>query len=273
MKETSLPLRHFVFQSLVFCIVSNGVNGSTMLTLFDANVDSVGVVTPDAGDQTFNEVAFLQDFPSLGPVSSVRLDYSNDQRLYAVIDNESIIYEIDTQTGALAGTFDVGVPLEGVAALDGGQLFVNWEHNGIISVDFDAQTSDVVATYSHPIDIDGIDFDGLGNLIGSDINESGSLYEIGLDGSGISLLGHFPNISAGDITYSIEDDRMLFLAQDTQQLWSLEMIGGSPSGSLTYLKDIPAPGRALGLAYIPEPATIVLISPMVFSSIFRRKRG
>lgn len=245
---------------------------SSLFTLFDTSLDSLGVINTVPSNSSYLEVALLQDVPSLGDVAAVRMDFSADGRIFAVLDNQTVIHEIDAQTGVHLGSFDVGVPLEGIAALENGQIFVNWEHHGILDVNYDARTSNLAVSYADPIDIDGIDFDSSGNLIGSDLNESGMLYRIDLNGNSITPAGQFSNISAGDITYSPTDDTVYFLAQDTQELWQVPWLAGSPSGPLSLTKDIPSPGRALGLAFIPEPSTVMFFSltPIVCLRMRRR---
>jgi len=244
---------------IIACVGQQASASINILTLIDKNWDVLGQFSSDASDPDVDEVAILSNMPSLGGTTGARIDLAADARLFAVLDNRTVIHEIDPETGWHLDSFDVGVPLEGLAALPDGRLFVNWEHIGILDVDFDSKTSSIATTYSDPIDIDGIDFDGTGNLIGSDLNESGTLYDIPLDGSAIQTVGVFPSIPAGDVSYSAAENAFFFFSQISQDLHRLPWADGAASDDLMFVKTINANGRAMGIATVPEPSTALLM--------------
>jgi formylglycine-generating enzyme required for sulfatase activity len=225
---------------------------SVLFTLLDRNFDALGEFESNMPASSVEELARLLDVPSLGPEAGLYLDYSADGRLFMVFDNDSAIHEIDPRTGMHLKRLDLGMSLEGVAAQVGGIVYVNWEHQGIVRVQFDEDVWELVATYTSPIDIDAIDFASDAVLIGSDLNESGNLYRIPLDGTSIDIVGTFANIDAGDISYSMKEDAFYFLTHTSETLWRLPWSDGSPASSLSVVESLASvEGRVMGIAIRP----------------------
>lgn len=228
--------------------------------LLDADLDGVITYNSDPFDMNYEDVdaaSPLINFQSLGDLSAVRLSYSNEERLFINPSNQSVIYELNMSDGTIASSFDVGHPLEGIAAQNG-LLYVNYEHHAILEVDFDNQTYQTVFNYTDPpIDIDGIAFDSNGYLVASDLNESGNIYRISLENSEIIAVGNYSGIGAGDITFSSIESAFFFFDISNEKLWKLSWANGMPSGEMEYVKTISGSGRPMGITIAPPESVSV----------------
>lgn len=179
-------------------------------------------------------VDVIGEASGLGSVHTTNMDLSLEGRLFAAPGGDTI-YELDPTTGATVGSFQLSTPpIEGLAVSDAGLIYVSIENDHTIrEVDFDAQTNEILV--SHGSEIDDLDFDADGNLIGTDINQSGKIYHIPLDGSSPQLIATVPIISAGGpMTFSLQDEAFYFRTQELdptgRQLWRLSWSGGLPVG-------------------------------------------
>ena len=212
---------------------------------------------------------------TMGPVHSVYMDFSPDGRLF-VAPYGGTVYELDTTTGAVLESLVVSShPIEGLAARDNGELYVSIENGSTIRKTSFDQGSTVILV-DHPYEIDGLDFDDNDNLIGNDINQSGQFYRIPLDGSQPQLIATLPVAQVSYTTFSSEDNSFYFvdhkLNPGGNELWRLSWENGLPAGSLEYVKQFGS-GHYVGLAALPEPATLSLLTLGGLAVLRRRKRG
>jgi hypothetical protein len=142
--------------------------------------DPYKLVTYDSESSNSN-VSIIADIPDIvaNPTyHHAAMDYSSEGRLF-IAPYGYILYEIDPGTGATLGSFDVGGWIEGVAVSENGLVYINRESDATIwEVDFDQQIKQLVLNRSS--DVDDIDFDSEGNLIGIDINGHGNIYRLPL---------------------------------------------------------------------------------------------
>ncbi len=226
----------------------------------------------DPSDPTMDMIG---ESSGLGTIHSTVMDVSSDGRLFAA-PHGGVIYEIDTVLGSVIGSFplDTSQPIVGLAVGDNGLLYAAVDNEELIyTVDFDAQTSQVLV--SKPGRLNGLDFDLDGNLIGIDINQTGQVFRVPLDGSPVQVIATVPIIPMGGYqTFSSQDAAFYFgtqeLAPAGRELWRLSWSGGLPVGVPEYVKDIGA-GEYVGLAAIPEPSTALFLG-FAGIVILRRRR-
>lgn len=232
----------------------------------------------------FDSVPPASTVTVIGPVygfeqgdRSTFMDLSSDNRLF-VSPMLPTLYELNPETGAVVDSLIVGdAGIEGIAVADTGLIYVSIEdHNSIEVVDWDERT--VTPLVGHSFDIDDMDFDADGNLIGHNINSTGEVFRIPLDGSKPQVITTLPWLPAYSMTFSYSDNAFCFLKvadhpdfPGTAQLWRLPWANGQPAGDLEYVKDI-YPGACYGLAAIPEPATALLLSVAGSLLALRRRR-
>ncbi|MDM8004619.1 MAG: hypothetical protein QUV05_00485, partial [Phycisphaerae bacterium] len=276
-KPAGLPSALFVFTSGSLPLEDGQMRRFSILT---ASVTTM-LVTPASGVTTFysldrssnpspNLVSFLSDptdptvnsvetLASVGSVHTTVMDVSADGRLF-IAPYGTTVYEIDRGTGAILGSLDVGGPIEGLAVSDIGLIYTSvGDTTRIYESDFDAQT--VRLLLSTATDIDDLDFDKDGNLIGTDINQSGQVWRIPLDGSPLQLIATLPPVGVGPMTYSLQQDAFYFIDNNfdppRRNLLRLPWANGQP-GIIEHVKEL-APGEYVGLAAVPEPSTTVII--------------
>ena len=211
----------------------------------------------------------------LGTVHSTVMDLSPDGRLFAA-PHGGVIYEIDPVLGGVVGSFQItGQPIVGLAVGSTGLLYAAVDNDEVVyEVDFDAGTSRILV--SKPGRLNGLDFDSDGNLIGIDINQTGQVFRVPLDGSSVQVVATVPIIpSGGYMTFSAQDSAFYFgtqeLAPTGRQLWQVMWSNGLPVGVPEYVKEIGA-GEYVGLAAIPEPSTVLLVAACVLALSSRRRR-
>ncbi len=222
--------------------------------------------TSDLSDPT---VEVIGESGGLGTVHSTVMDLSPEGRLFAA-PHGGVIYEIDPVTGSVTGSVVLtGQPIVGLAVGDNGLLYAAVDGEELIyAVDFDAQTSQVLA--SKPGRLNGLDFDLDGSLIGIDINQTGQVFRVPLDGSPVQVIATVPIIPAGGYqTFSSQDDAFYFgtqeLAPTGRQLWRLSWSGGLPVGVPEYVKSI-GDGEYVGLAARSEPLFSMPMNPVPYDS-------
>ena len=237
------------------------------ITSFYTNVSTEGLAT-------FNSSPLYSDILVIGAGGDTRyMDLSPDGRLFGS-ENGNHLYEFDPATGSLLDAMYIGGQIEGVAVADTGLVYVSLEDQYSIStVDFDAR--DVTNVVTHSLDIDDLDFDADGNLIGHNVNGSGigigKIYRIPVDGSQPQLVATMPSLNVFSMTFSDADNAFYFLTSDSvAELWRLPWDNGQPAGDMEYVKDIYA-APCFGLAAIPEPSTALLLV-MAFVIVPRRQR-
>lgn len=222
-----------------------------LCSLLDAVPDTTIMYSSDPCASGYEYLSpSLPGIPSLGSVSNASVAFSKDERLFVALDNRNVIHELNLIDGTTVNSLDVGHPLEGIAVGANGLIYANYEHTAILEVDFDRAIINTVAPYSAPIDIDSIDFDDSGNLIGSDLNETGNIYHIPLNGSPVKLVASFSTIPPGDMTFSPTDGCFYFYSVDNETLWRLPWEDGRPAGNISYVKSVTGIGRPLGIAEI-----------------------
>ncbi len=223
-------------------------------------------------------VIVIADVPALpsDPVGA-NMDLSNDGRLFVAPQRSNVIYAIDPNTGVAMGsasiTGDSNDHISGVAVSNGGMLYINQDLNPgsrLWSVNFDTKQATVLMTTSTKVD--DIDFDGQGNLIGEDLNDSGNMYRLPLDGSQPIAIGNLGIQPVTVLTYSAEDDSFYFKAGATgQTLYRVAWSNGQPGGPFEQIDTI-GPGHYAGLAAIPEPATLSLLCLGGLAVVHRSKK-
>jgi WD40 repeat protein len=205
------------------------------------------------------------------------MDLSNDGRLF-VAPLGNTIYAVDPTTGSTLGSVSITDGgddyISGVAVSNTGMLYVNQDLNPgarLWSVDLDTQQAAVLMTTSTKID--DIDFDGQGNLIGEDLNDSGNMYRIPLDGSQPTAIADLGIQPVTIMTYSSADNALYFKrGLSGQTLYRVAWSGGLPAGAFEQIDTI-GPGHYVGLAVTPEPATLTLLALGGLAIARRRRRG
>ncbi|MFN0138067.1 MAG: immunoglobulin domain-containing protein [Phycisphaerae bacterium] len=228
----------------------------TSFYTFDSTSDPTydGLRTFDA-DPSYSASTFIGFFLRNGNPQSLDCDLAPDGRFFVAPYGDTI-YEVNPLSGAILGAVTVDCPIEGLAAVSGGLIYVSHECSGgvIWTVNFDTgQSSQLVGGYG---EIDDIDFDADGNLIGNDINQSGRIYRIPLDGSQPVLIDTVPVTSIGGMSFSARDSAFWFVSDEGRpggkDLWRLNWSNGQPAGELQYVKEIGA-GGYIGIAVRPPP--------------------
>ncbi len=231
----------------------------------------------DSGNTNRVPVAQVPGLPT-DPLAS-NLELTADGRLFAAT-NTGVVYEIDIDTGDILNQVTVAdAPVEGLAVSDTGVMYASVENGGrFFEVDFDAGISNLL--FTHSFDIDGIDFDGDGNLIGSDVNQTGQVFNIPLDGSQPIVIATLPIANAiADLAFSPTDSAFYSVGreQDPEQLWRIPWENGAPSAAAEFVKAIgpgdPSTQAGLyqGLTVVPEPSTGLLFI-LAFPLAIRRRR-
>jgi hypothetical protein len=252
---------------IVFVFVCKNASATTdFYALLDDATDRIISYNSNQSDTNCEDIVpALINFPSLGDRNGARLTYTDAGRFFVNLDNHNIIYELNVDDGTITDSFDIGHPIEGIAAYNG-LLYVNYEHHAILEVDFDNRTYRTVFSYTDPpVDIDGIDFDANGYLIGSDLNETGNIYRINLENSEIIVVGNFSGIGAGDITFSASENAFFFFDISNEKLWKLPWENSMPSGDMEYVKAISGIGRPMGITSIPVQIDRCLVAYYPFN--------
>ncbi len=245
----------------------NKAGGTPVLTSFSSSAHDMGI---DSG-------------VSLVGLESGRADYdmslSPEGVLYVVPGGpggSDLIYAMDFVTGALIETFQFENGIEGLAVGADGMVYLSQEigpGGRIYRMDPGAGTFDLVVEGA--FEIDNLVFDDAGTLIGDDINQSGQIFEIPLDGSQPVLLGTLsitPGVS--DMAYSAVDQAIYFATRDEvmdNSLFRLGWSGGSPVGDVEFVKEI-GPSMYGGILVVPAPSTFLASVSLVGVGMARRRR-
>lgn len=228
--------------------------GATRFYSFDHTSDPSyeGYYTFDANPQ--NPISpLIAEVDFGGNPSVLKCDIGPDGRLFGT-DGDTV-FALDSVTGFVLGSYTaVESGIEGLAVGPTGVIYLSRETASggeIWAVDFDTQQQHVVV--SGAFEIDDIDFDGDGNLIGTDFNQSGQLWRIPVDGTQPSVITTLPAFNVGEISFSARDAAFWLITDDGipggRYLWRLTWSGGQPQGGLEYVKEIAPPGYGLvGLA-------------------------
>jgi WD40 repeat protein len=225
--------------------------------------------------QNLTVIADVPGLPST-PLSAC-MDLSNDGQLF-VAPLGNTIYAVDPATGSTLGSVSItdggGDYISGVAVSSSGMLYINQDINPgarLWSIDFATQQTTLLMTTSTKID--DIDFDGQGNLIGEDLNDSGNMYRIPLDGSQPTAIADLGIQPVTIMTYSSGDDALYFKSGlSGQTLYRVAWSGGLPAGAFEQIDTI-GPGHYVGLAVTPEPTTLSLLALGGLALVRRRKCG
>jgi len=225
----------------------------------------------DPGNPAVNILGEVSGFSS----AAAFMDLSSDGRLF-VAPLGGTVYELDPNSGMVLGSVAVSTNvIEGLAVSDAGLIYAMVEDDGLLyAVDFD-QGLVTPFPWASP-EIDGLDFDNDGNLIGNDINDSGNFYEIPLDGSPPQLIANLPASDTPYTSFSTQESAFYFkdthAANNGQGLYRLPWSSGLPAGPLEYVKDIGS-GTYVGIAAIPEPSTAALLGAASVLALRRRRRA
>ena len=251
------------------------VNASVLYSIEQVNETTKKLVSfsTDSSDSTVHVISSISGLPN-NYHPSAYMDFSSTGRLFVVPYGNSL-YEMNPLTGSILGSMYIDDnAIEGVAVDSSGYVYCAIEKGGnyghIWQVDFDLQTQNIVADGYNTMDLDDIDFDGEGALIDSDINGSGNMYRVPLDGSSGEFIENFSTLNAGAMTFSDIDNCFYFLVESQGELWRLNWENGLPVGSPYFVKNIGT-GNYIGLAAIPEPATLSLLC--LGSALLSRKRA
>jgi hypothetical protein len=215
------------------------------------------------------DVTVVAELPGLIPNPlDAHMDLSSDGSLY-LSPQDSTIYNINPGNGTILNSFtlphDNDDIINGIAVAEGGVVYVVQDLNGpgtrLWAVDFTTQQA--TNFLSVAFDLDDIDFDNDGNLIGEDLNHSGDIFCIPLDGSSPQLVATMPVAEVPIFTFSSDDNafygKLTGALNNGRGLFRLPWANGQPAGALEYVKDI-GNGQYVGLAAIPEPTTLALLA-------------
>jgi len=257
----------FVLLALsIVSIFSGKTHATTSFYSFDSTSSKLVRFDSDPSNSTVLNIA------DIGYIGSGFMDISNDNRLFAA--NGRYLDEIDIATGAVIDSMQVASNngMEGVAVNSAGLIYVFIDHDtDILEIDFDNKTKRTVLDMGYDsMELDDIDFDSNGNLIQTDLNQSGNLYRIPLDGSLPEIICNFQPVSDGPITFSNIDDAFYFLSGGGQELWRLDWLNGQPVDSPYFVKNIGS-GTYRGITAIPEPCSLLILS-IGSGCMFLRKR-
>lgn len=264
-----------ILAAMVMVLLTSQASVAAVFYSLDRSFNPNPRITSFTSDPLDASVSVVGSLSSLGSVHSACMKMSRDGRLFLAPYGQTI-YELDPSTGGILGSLSVGSSyIEGLAASESGLLYASVGDGGAIrKVDFDqGMVTSLISGY--PSDIDDLDFDADGNLIGTDINQSGNVYRIPLDGSAPVFLTTLPAIHVGPMTFSSEDSAFYFVSAEVsvggRQLWRLSWANGMPVGVGHYVKDISASGEYVGLAAVPEPSTGLLLSAAGVVALYRRR--
>lgn len=192
--------------------------------------------------------------------TDAHMDVSPAGRLYVSPQNNTV-YAVDpcgaTIVQSVTLDSEPGDIISGIAVSDAGLVYVSQDLDPggrLWMVDFD--TEEALPFLSGSFEIDDIDFDDEGRLIGADLNNSGNVYRIPLDGSPPELLSTLPQVDAPVMTFRPSDSSFYLKATSAvdhgRGLYRLPWSDGLPDGPIEFIGTI-GEGEYAGLAATPVP--------------------
>jgi len=245
---------------LLMCSLLGPAHAATSFYAFDSVTSKLVTFNSDPSNSTVLNVG---DVEIIGQFA----DVSDDNRLFTV--HGQYLYEIDTATGSIVDSLWVASnAMEGVAVNSDGLIYVFVDHHtDIVEIDWDSKSKRTVLNLDYDaMELDDIDFDSTGNLIQSDLNQSGNLYHVPLDGSYPELISTFQPVGDGQLTFSEVDSAFYMLGGGGQELWRLDWIDGQPLGCPYFVKDI-GEGLYRGIAAMPDIAPVPAPGAFLLGSI------
>lgn len=208
-------------------------------------------LTSDPADTQVSDIGGISDFSSTS-FETACMDFGPDDRLFVARD-EGVVYEIDLTSGNTISSLEVSpFPIEGLAVSDGGLIYASIEvTQEILEIDFD---NNVVSTLvSHGMEIDDMDFDDAGSLIGQDLNRSGNMYNIPLDGSLPQVIANIPAAETPFMSFSDVEKafyfKITYTIEEGSALYRIPWHNGLPAGPMEFVKYIGS-GKYVGLALL-----------------------
>ena len=271
----------FLMAAMISAIAATRANAD--LTFFSLsttdrpNPDRLVSFNPDPS----NPMYAIRGMMDMVSPSGNYMDFSPEGRLFASVGGP-VLLELDPNDSTTIASFDItdvwtgSYNPQGVAVGDDGLVYIHSENSGdILEIDFDSHTVSLLMTVG--FDLDQLDFDLDGNLIGFDTNQSGNIYLLPLDGSPPSVIANMPHPTVTSVAFDpIQGDLYRLGGTDAvgqRELWRQGWSNGQPVGQPEYLMDFAPSGSHAGLAVIPEPSTAVLLGAGCVLALRRRRRA